>query len=157
MIKKTSTLATVFTLLTALILSGCAPSASQGITITDAWVRASEYSDHVGGMTGIFAKITNNSDQDVILTGGTSDIAPVIQTHEVVGGMMQQTENGIKIAAGETVTLEPGGYHVMLMGLKRAIVAGDHVEFNFTFDNGHSEKFDLVAKVSDGGDETYNK
>ena len=135
-------------------LSGRSTTA-EDLTITNAWVRASEYSDHVGGMTGIFAELTNNTDHDITLTGGETEIAPMVQTHEVVDGMMQERKGGIVVKAHETVTLEPGGLHVMLMDLVKPIVVGDKVTFTFVTDHG-KQTFELTAKESAGGDETYN-
>ncbi len=155
-------IAIAFTALSTATLTGCADTTHNStehaheLTIENAWVRASEYSDHVGGMTGVFATITNGSDHDVVLTGGSTDIAKMVQTHEVVNGMMQETANGITIPAGESVTLEPGGLHVMLMDLAKPIVAGDKITFTFAFDDGSEQTFELTAKVSDGGDEEYN-
>ena len=148
--------------ISSVALTGCADSTlnsgehSHQLTIENAWVRASEYSDHKGGMTGVFATISNGSDHDVILIGGSTDIADMVQTHEVVGGMMQETENGITIPAGGSVTLEPGGLHVMLINLKKPILAGDKVNFTFAVDDGSEQEFELTAKVSDGGDEEYS-
>jgi hypothetical protein len=154
--------AIAFSAFSTVALTGCADTThnssehSHELTIENAWVRASEYSDHEGGMTGVFATISNGSDHDVILTGGSTDIAMMVQTHEVVDGMMQETENGITIPAGGSVTLEPGGLHVMLMNLKKPIVSGDKVNFTFAFDDGSEQAFELTAKVSDGGDEEYH-
>ena len=103
-------IAALLVLLGSFALSGCS-STNNDLVITDAWVRSSEYSDHVGGMTGIFAKLTNNTDHDITLVGGSTDIAPMVQTHEVVDGMMQEKKGGIVVAAGQTVTLEPRHAH----------------------------------------------
>jgi copper(I)-binding protein len=146
-------IAALLVLLGSFALSGCS-STNNDLVITDAWVRSSEYSDHVGGMTGIFAKLTNNTDHDITLVGGSTDIAPMVQTHEVVDGMMQEKKGGIVVAAGQTVTLEPGGLHVMLMDLKRPILSGDKINFTFKTDHGE-QTFELTAKVSAGGDEDY--
>lgn len=131
-----------------------------GVIIENAWVRVSEYSDHVGGMTGVFATITNNTDADVTLVGGSSDIAPMVEVHEVVmsGGemKMQPKEGGIVIAAGSSVTLEPGGLHVMLMNLSKAILDGDEVTVTLDFEGAPSQTLTLPAKTSASGDETYN-
>ena len=135
-------------------LAGCATTPSD-IEITDAWVRSSEYSDHVGGMTGIFATLTNNTDHDITLTGGETDIAPFVQTHEVVDGMMQEKKGGILVPAHQSVNLEPGGLHVMLMNLKKPILTGDKITFTFVTDHG-KQTFELTAKDSAGGDETYS-
>lgn len=158
--------------ISATALTGCASttpapatteSASEqklaAVAISDGWVRVSEYSDHVGGMTGVFATITNNTDTDVTLIGGSAEIAPMVEVHEVVmsGGemTMQKKEGGILIAAGESVTLEPGGLHVMLMGLTKAILDGDEVTVTLDFDGAESQTLTLPAKTSAAGDETY--
>lgn len=147
-------LAALLVLIGSFAFSGCT-STNEDIVIENAWVRSSEYSDHVGGMTGIFAKLTNNTDHDITLTGGSTDISDMVQTHEVVDGMMRETEGGIVVPAGETITLEPGGLHVMLMNLKKPILAGDKINFTFKTDHGE-QAFELTAKESAGGDEEYS-
>ena len=156
-------IAAVIALFAVLTFSGCTTASTPteetkaSVTITDAWVRASEYSAAAGGMTGIFGKFTNNSDKTVIITGGETDMAMMVQTHEVVNGMMQEKKGGIEIKPGETVTLEPGGLHIMIMNIKKPIVAGDKFNFTFKFDGADSQTLELTAKVSEGGDETYTK
>ena len=108
-------------------------------------------------MTGIFAKITNNGDKTITLVGGSTDAAMMVQTHEVVDGMMQEKKGGIEIHVGQTVTLQPGGLHVMLMNLTKPIVVGDKVDFTFKFEGADEQTFTLTAKESEGGDETYTE
>lgn len=129
----------------------------KGIIIEDAWVRASEYSAKAGGMTGVFAKITNRGDKTITLVGGTTSAAKMVQTHTVVDGIMKQMKNGIEIHVGQTLTLQPGGKHIMLMGLTQPIVVGDKITFTFEFDKADPQTFTLTAKESAGGDETYKK
>lgn len=156
MLKKIA--ATLAVLFAALSLTACASTASHnGVVIEDAWVRSSEYSDHAGGMTGIFGKFTNHSDQTVTIIGGETDIAKMVQTHEVVNGMMQEKKGGIEIKPGETVTLEPGGLHIMIMDITKPIVAGDKMTITVKFDGAEPQTLNLVAKDSAGGDEEYNK
>ncbi|MEY4451029.1 MAG: hypothetical protein RLZZ380_150 [Actinomycetota bacterium] len=160
MLKK---LIAIFAVLFATVsITGCAPEATNelpktGIIIEDAWVRASEYSAEAGGMTGIFAKITNNGDKTITLVGGSTDAAMMVQTHEVVDGVMQEMKGGIEIHVGQTVTLQPGGKHIMLMNLTKPIVVGDKIDFTFKFDKADSQTFTLTAKESEGGDETYTE
>jgi copper(I)-binding protein len=158
--------------LASLGLTGCSTAANEaapsqtsvatqatGLSVTNGWVRVSEYSDHVGGMTGVFATITNNTDADVTLIGGACDIADAVQVHEVVmvdGAMkMQEKAGGIVIPAGESVTLEPGGLHVMLMGLKQAVLDGVQVTVTLNFDGAEAQTLTLPAKTSASGDEPY--
>ena len=161
MLKK---LIAIFAILfSTFTLSSCsapepkAEAPKTGIIIEDAWVRASEYSAAAGGMTGVFAKITNKGDHTITLIGGETDIAKMVQTHEVKDGMMQEKKGGIEIHVGQTVVLQPGGLHVMLMNLTKPIVAGDKISFTFKFDKADPQTFTLTAKESNGGDETYNK
>lgn len=160
MFQKTLTALSGLALISA-TLTGCATDATvhaTGITVSDGWVRAYE-SSVVDGMTGAFAQITNHTDKDVALVGGSSEIAMMTEVHEVVmldGAMkMQPKDGGILIKAGETVTLEPGGLHVMLMGLKKAIVEGDEVTLTLDFDGAEDQTITWPAKSSMSGDEEY--
>ena len=58
-----------------LLLAGCAPQG--GVEITDYWVKSSEMST-VGGMTAVYGTITNNSNEDVVLVGGATEVAGVV-------------------------------------------------------------------------------
>ncbi len=149
-------------LFATLSFNGCAPEATNelpktGIIIEDAWVRASEYSAEAGGMTGVFAKITNRGNGTITLVGGSTDAAMMVQTHEVVDGQMQEKKGGIEIHVGQTVTLQPGGLHIMLMNLTKPIVVGDKIDYTFKFEGADSQTFTLTAKESEGGDETYTE
>lgn len=84
-------IAIISALFISLSIVGCAPASEQKhIIVKDAWVRSSEYSAKAGGMTGIFGKFTNTTNETVTITGGTTDMAMMVQTHEVVDGMMQE-------------------------------------------------------------------
>jgi copper(I)-binding protein len=126
------------------------------VTVSGAWVKSSEYSDHVGGMTGVFAKITNKTKKTITLVGGTSSFAPMVDVHQVVNGVMSHKPGGIKIAPGKTVTLQPGGLHVMLMGLKKTILPGTKVDLKLTFKGAKAVALKLTAKSSAAGEETYS-
>lgn len=148
--------------LISFVLTGCASGSVDGqdeLDLSDGWVRVSEYSDHVDGMTGAFATIENHTDHDVTLVGGSAEIAKMVEVHEVImmdGEMkMQAKEGGILIKAGESVTLEPGGLHVMLMGLKEAILEGDEVTLTLDFEGAEDQTLTLPAKASLSGDEKY--
>jgi copper(I)-binding protein len=150
-------------LIAAFLLSGCASVTNaplnSDLTIQNGWVRYSEYSDHVDGMTGVFAEFTNNTDHVITILGGTTEIATMVETHEVVmvdGSMkMQAKEGGIEIQPGQTLTLEPGGLHIMLMGLKSPVLEGDEVSLTIDFDGTEDMTVTWPVKASLSGDETY--
>lgn len=153
----------------ALTLGACAPTPAPtsesklaAIGVENNWVKASEYSDHVGGMTGVFADITNNTDAPIQLIGGETSFASMVEVHEVIDGKMQMRKGGIEIAPGETVSLAPGGLHVMLMGLNKKIVPGTEVDMKLIFsgDFGDEKTFtvtleNMLAKESASGEESY--
>ena len=86
-----------------------------------------------------YLEITNNGDEDDVLISATTDAAEVVEVHEVVmeDSVMQMSplHDGLPIPAGETVVLEPGGYHIMLIGLTESLIAGEDYEITLTFEN----------------------
>jgi periplasmic copper chaperone A len=129
----------IFALLVALI-AGAPATFAQGneasIAIEQPWARATP----AGALTGIvYMTLENKTNTADRLTGVSSDVAAQVQIHEmaVVDGIMQmrQVAGGLPIAAGGSVILKPGSYHVMLIGLKRPLVAGETLPLTLTFAN----------------------
>jgi copper(I)-binding protein len=87
-----------------------------------------------------YLKIQNNGTDDDWLMTATSDLARKTELHSMTmdnGVMrMRRVDSGIKVPAGGTVTLAPGGYHIMLIGLKNPLTAG-HV-FDVTLEFRHA-------------------
>jgi len=129
----------------------------EGVTVSNAYVKALDTSMAMNGvfMTAAFMYITNISDRDVTLTGGTADWAPMVQVHEVVNGVMRQRQGGLVIKAGRTEVLQAGGNHVMFMNLPKKVLAGDEVTFALTFADGGQVKVTAPVKMSNSGSETY--
>ena len=153
MLKKFIVLTTAL-----LTLAGCA--STPAIEISDTWVKSSEMS-MVGGMTAVYGTITNNSNQDVVLVGGHTDVTERVEVHEMAmsGGemVMQQIEGGLVIPAGEKVTLEPGGNHMMLMDLSKAVIAGETISVTFDLEGADDVTIEgIMAKPAEGGDENYH-
>jgi copper(I)-binding protein len=152
-------IAGLLALILSLSLAGCVPS--EEVTISDPWVRASEFSASAGGMTGVFMQITNNKSEAITLVGGKTDSAAMVEIHEMAmiddEMKMQRLDGGLVIQPGETAVLEMGGYHVMLMNLKKPITAGDVLSLTLDFEGAEDvELKNLIAKPSEGGDEEYH-
>jgi copper(I)-binding protein len=64
--------------------------------------------------------------------------------------MMQEKEGGYEIAAGETLTFEPGGAHIMLLDIDAATYP-ESVDVTLTFDDGSSIDFTAEVRAIDGG------
>ena len=106
-----------FLLSLSLILSPLA-YAGDDLEITSAWVR-----EPIPGrmMSAAYLTITNPSDSDRVLTSVTADWAGLIEIHTHLhedGVMRMRQLPSLVIPAGETVTFEPGGLHLMLFRLK---------------------------------------
>ncbi|WEK03601.1 MAG: copper chaperone PCu(A)C [Candidatus Devosia phytovorans] len=113
---------------------------------------------------GGFLTIKNNGTEDDRLVSATSDVAGDTQIHEMAmeGDVMKMRElpDGLVIPAGESVTLEPGGFHIMFMGLNQAFVEGETVTVTLTFEKAGTVEVPLPvqspsadsAPVMDHGD-----
>lgn len=98
-----------------------------GLKLEDAWVRAMP-STH--SMTAAYVSIVNDTDSAYGIVGATADVARVAEIHttrNVDGYMKMEQLEGLAIAPGERVDLEPGGTHIMLMGLTFMPEPGDTV------------------------------
>jgi copper(I)-binding protein len=170
--KRTLALATLT--LAALALVGCAPATAETPLATDeasivptaseVWLKAVPELMDGTGMTGLFGVFENSSDEDIMILGGTADPALTLtklDAHEVVQNdagemIMQETEGGIIIPAHGSVTLKPGGYHVMFWDLLKPIAVGDDVVVTINFSNGTSLDVTAVAREIANANETYD-
>lgn len=70
---------------------------------------------------GGYMLITNNGTEDDRLVSGDATVSSKFEVHEMKMEndvmQMRQLNDGLIIKAGETVTLKPGGLHIMFMGL----------------------------------------
>lgn len=110
-----------------------AQSSSDGIAVSEAWLRATPG----GARTGAgFLTISATSHGDR-LVAAKSDVAERVELHNHVhedGVMKMRRVDAIEIPAGETVTLAPGGYHLMLFNLKQPLKAGEKVHLTLDFE-----------------------
>lgn len=92
----------------------------------------------MGGTGAAYLVVENNGAEADRLVSMSSEVAEVAEVHEIAdnNGVMEMKplESGLEIPAGETITLEPGGYHIMLIGLKQDLNAGDSFELTLTFE-----------------------
>jgi periplasmic copper chaperone A len=118
------------------------------LEIADPWSRATPKGAAVGGG---YLKIRNGGTTVDRLTGGSSDVAAKLEVHTMTmdNGVMKMrpVEGGLEIKPGATVELKPGATHLMFVGLKKPLGAGDHVKATLTFEKaGPVEvEFDVSA------------
>lgn len=102
-------------------------------------------------VAGGFFTIVNTGTEDDRLVSAASDIARETQIHEMAleGDVMRmrQLADGIPIPAGQTVVLAPGGYHIMFMGLNRALSEGETVPVTLKFEKAGEVLLDLHVEA----------
>jgi copper(I)-binding protein len=110
------------------------PAEAGNITVTGAWARATMPGQKVSG-----AYMQIQSDTDARLVAASSLVVPRVEVHQMKmdGDVMRMREvKAIDLPGGKTVSLVPGGYHIMLMNLKQPIKAGDSIPLTLTIESG---------------------
>jgi periplasmic copper chaperone A len=103
-------------------------------------------------VAGGFMTIVNTGSEDDRLVAAHSEVARETQIHEMAmeGDVMKmrQLADGLQIPAGETVVLEPGGAHIMFMGLEAAFVEGETVPVTLQFEKAGEVVVDLHVRAA---------
>lgn len=92
--------------------------------------------------TGVFVDIANPHDYDLTLIGAESSRAKVVElhTHLNEGGVMKMRKvSEITIPAKGVTSLKPGGYHIMLIGLKNPLVLDEKIQIKLLFKENKKE------------------
>jgi copper(I)-binding protein len=117
------------------------------LKISAPWARATPKGASVGGG---YMTITNSGTVPDRLIGGSTDVAKTFEVHEMKmeGGVMKMrpVANGIEIKPGQTVTLEPSGYHVMLVGLQQQLKQGEHFKATLEFAKAGKVDVDFIVE-----------
>ena len=104
------------------------------LSITQPWSRAAG----ANGTGAGFLTIRNAGSQEDRLVSASSPAARTVELHTHIRDgevmRMRPIAGGIVVPAGQTVTLQPGGLHVMLIGLTEALRQGGEVPLTLRFE-----------------------
>ncbi len=119
-------------------------AASDGVSVSDAWARATP-----GGATtgAAYVMLMGGSQPDEVV-GASTPVAGTAAVHQTVsdnGVMKMRAVPSLPVPAGAMVSMKPGGYHIMLTGLKKPLVAGETFPLTLTF--AHSAAVTVDVKV----------
>jgi periplasmic copper chaperone A len=107
--------------------------------ITQPWSRATPKGATAGAG---YMTITNKGTAPDRVSCVSDDASAQCQIHSMTmeGGVMKMrpVEGGLEIKPGETVTLKPGGFHVMFVDLKHPLEQGNKVKVTLKFDKAGS-------------------
>lgn len=115
----------------------------QSMEVKQAWVRAAQHNQ----ITAAFIQLQSQADNQLIAVH--SDVAEFneIHTHSMVDGMMQMREiDQIDLPAGDWVSLQPGGLHLMLINLHHDLLVGEQLPLQLSFANGEQLTFQFDIK-----------
>ena len=133
--------------LTASLLMTLASSAALAqTTATDPWVRGTVAQQKA---SGLFVQLM--SAQGGRLVSASSPLASSVEIHEMAmdGNVMtmRALPDGLALPAGKAVALKPDGVHIMLMGLKQALKAGDTVPVTLVIEGADKKRETLEIKA----------
>lgn len=140
---------TLLTLLLGLTLA--APAVADSVKVENAWVRATAPGQKVAGG---FMNLT--ADADMVLVSGSSPVSNTLELHQMKmdNGVMEMRQmKEIALPKGKTVSLEPGGLHLMYIDLRGQIKPGQKVPTTLVVKSadGKEQKLVVVAEARKAG------
>lgn len=115
------------------------------VEVSGAWIRQT-----VKGQSGTGGFMQLTSRQPLTLVGFRTTVASSAELHEMSmqGDVMRMHEvDALPLPSGQAVALQPGGHHLMLMGLKRPLSAGDQVPLTLLLRDGRGRVVKQTIKV----------
>lgn len=137
-------------LLTAAFIAWVSVAAETAIEVTGAWSRATPPGANVGA---VYLTL-DTAGEAARLVAIESPVAERVELHEMrhEGGAMRMRKLGppFTLDGAEPLVLEPGGLHLMLIGLKQPLVAGDHYTLKFVFEQAGPVSVDVEVRSPTG-------
>lgn len=118
-----------------------------GVEVRSPWTRPAQ-----AGMNGVgYLTLANVGTKPVKLVAVESPAAQSVGLHEskMTGGVMSMrpVTGGLTVAPGAKVDFAPGGYHLMLLGLKAGQSVGGKVPLTLVFADGRRVKIELSVEA----------
>lgn len=115
------------------------------VKVEDAWVRGTVATQKA---SGAFMRLTPSANARLVSV--ESPVAGVVEIHEMAmenDVMKMRQIPGLDLAAGRTMELKPGGFHVMLMDLKQPLKGGESVPITLVFEDAAKQRFTQEIKA----------
>lgn len=125
-----------------------AASAHAGdIAVTKAWARATAPGQEVGAA---YFDIVSKSPARIVKAESPAAASTEIHTMAMKNSVMEMRKiDSLELPAGKTVSLAPGGNHIMLIGLKKPLKEGNKIAVTLTVEKAPKlqEKVEVTAEV----------
>ena len=128
--------------LLSLLLMAALPALAQ-VTVSAPWVRATVPAQKASG-----AFMTLTAARPARLVGVSSPVAGLVELHEMKmdSDMMRMRHvDALDLPAGQSIVLQPGGYHLMLLDLKQPLKAGDKVPLTLEIEDAHKVRSKITV------------
>lgn len=112
-----------------------------GVRVVEAWARAAPMMEGAeakkgSGNAAVYARLVNAGREPDELVAVSGDVSGAVELHESysrMGMMMMRKVADVKVPVGGEAALKPGGFHIMLVDLKRPLKAGETLRMSFVF------------------------
>jgi len=123
----------------------CAGAAHAAVTATDAWVRGTVPAQKT---TGAFVTLQSSDEARLVSVSTPAAKSAEIHASEDRHGVMHMhAMDTLALPAGKRVELKPGSFHIMLVGLTRALGAGEHVPLTLTIEDGKGRRTQVEVRA----------
>lgn len=135
---------------TLLIAAVSTSARAETLNVSGAWVRQGPPTAQV---LAAYMTLENPSAQAVAITGANSPQFATVEIHrtEIIDGMARMIpQERLTVPAGASVTLEPGGLHLMLINAKQPLTADATVQIELRIEGGDSITVDAPVRADAG-------
>ena len=135
------------------VLAACSGGVQgPNVTIEDVWARPSPAAE---GTSAAYMMLKNSGSEADTLVKAAGTVSEAVEIHEMVMEnevmkMRPVTGQRLDIPAGGAVELKPGGYHIMLIGLKQQLKPGDKIDLTLTFEKSGDKTVQAEVRAIEG-------
>ena len=122
------------------------PCSAANLQITEAWIKNLPM---VVPMRAGYMNITNKGSSKIAIESLASESFAKIEIHqsiEIDGMMSMQPIPGLAVLPGESIQLEPGGYHLMMMSPLQDLKLGDEIIVTLRFDDQTTQTIIMIVR-----------
>ncbi len=137
-----------------LLLAGASATFAHGyqsgaVRVEHPWAAPTPPGASVGAA---YMTIRNTGDVPIRLTGAITPAAERVELHEMTmdGGIMRMRPltQGIVVPPGGAFRFAPGGAHLMLIGLRKALALEEFIDLRLVFEGGHTVDVELYVEAA---------
>ncbi|MCW8970600.1 MAG: copper chaperone PCu(A)C [Rhodospirillales bacterium] len=132
----------------AITVTFASPASAGDIMVKDPWARASAGMARAGAAFMVLMNKSGAADQ---LVDAKADISAKVELHTHImeeGVMKMRQVPAIDVPANGMAALQPGGDHVMFMGLNAPLKEGDTFPLTLVFKNAGEVTVDVTVKTA---------